>query len=124
MSADAVLATLRGEAEKMRAEVGRLNDAIAGIELAIESISGGRVAPEYHPPRRVTGRRLDKQAIPKTIEFVRSENAKDRSVDAGRLAREFKITRGAAWQRLFVAAKGGQIKRNGDGRYHYVGGGK
>lgn len=59
-------------------------------------------------------RTLDRAAVPKTVEFVKSRK-KPTTVNA--VAKKFRISTGAASQRLLEAAKKGLIKRFKRGYY-------
>jgi hypothetical protein len=96
----------------LRAKRAELLDKVAALDLAIEALGGEPAAPE--PAKR---RGLDKQAIPRTAEYVEGKlrSRPDGRVTAKGVAREFRITVAAASQRLRKLASLGKVEKNGAG---------
>lgn len=109
------VALLQVELDKLRAAATATANKIAGIELAIEALGGGAVPAADTKPPRGKARTLDKAAQVKTVEYVAARSAAGKAATAKGLAREYRISRAAARQRLCKAAKIGSIVKNGEG---------
>lgn len=109
---DRVLRIFVKKIDELTSQRKKLDDQIAAMALAYESIAGSPLESfEDRPVERKNGkaRTLDKASREKTLAFLRERIGKPTTTNT--IARQFKITKEAASQRCGVLVKSGLVRR-------------
>lgn len=116
---DEFLKTVIEAIDNLQAERKAIDDKIAALELAYETISGGKPttsAVKVKAKRKMAKKEItrDMKALDKTLAFV-AERKRPTTVDA--VANKFGIDQGAANQRLLALGRLHKVERVARGKY-------
>lgn len=117
--ADDFLALVVTKMDELQAERAKIDEQLASLSLAYETIAGEALVREIEPtPReaRRTKRKLDPDAIAKTRAYVQAPPHKGH-ITPSRAARAMKCSEGAAYTRLAALVKSGELRRISRGVY-------